>query len=100
MTDNVSPLTSEHVRIMRDDIAAFRSAVDTRLDGVEKGIQGGFDDIRRRLTRVEHSVLGLKRDETDAATELAEHRHALDQLDLVIRELRERLATLEARAAH
>ena len=100
MTDNVSPLTTEHLRIMRDDIAAFRSAVDTRLDGVEKGIQGGFDDIRRRLTRVEHSVLGLKRDETDAATELAEHRHALDQLDLVIRELRERLATLEARAAH
>ena len=100
MTDNVTPLTTEHLRIMRDDIAAFRSAVDTRLDGVEKGIQSGFDDIRRRLTRVEHSVLGLKRDETDAATELAEHRHALDQLDLIIRELRERLTTLEARAAH
>ena len=29
---------------------------------VEKGIQSGFDDIRRRLARVEHSVLGLKRD--------------------------------------
>ncbi len=100
MADNISPLTTEHLRIMRGDIAAFRSAVDARLDGVDKGIQSGFDDIRRRLTRVEHSVLGLKRDETDAATELAEHRHALDQLELVIRELRERLTTLENRAAH
>ena len=100
MTDKVAPLTTEHLGIMREDIAAFRSAVDTRLDDVEKGIQIGFDDIHRRLTRVEHSVLGLKRDETDAATELAEHRHVLDQLELIIRELCERLTTLESRAAH
>ena len=57
---------------------------------VEKGIQSGFDDIRRRLARVEHSVLGLKRDEIDAATELAEHRRAPDQLESIIRELRAR----------
>lgn len=100
MTDNISPLTTAHLRIMRGDIASFRGAVETRLDGVEKGIQSGFDDIRRRLTRVEQSLLGLKRDETEAATELAEHRHVLDQLELVIRELRERLTALEERATH
>ena len=60
----------------------------------------GFADIRRRLTHVEHSILGLKRDEVDAATEITEHRQTLDKLHSIIEQLRERLNTLEARAAH
>ena len=89
MTDSVTPLTTEHLRLMREQLHLMR-----------KENTEGFDDMRRRLTRVEHSILGLKRDETDAATELTEHRHTLDKIELIIRELRERISTLETRAAH
>ena len=93
MTDNVTPLTTEHLRIMRDDIAQFRA-------DITREVKEGFGDIRKRLARVEQSVLGLKRDEVEAATELAEHRLALDRLREIIDQLRERIDTLEAQAPH
>ena len=93
MSDNVTPLTTEHLRIMREDISQFRA-------DITREVKDGFADIRKRLTHVEHSVLGLKRDEVDAATELTEYRHTLDKLHDIIDQLRQRLDTLEARSAH
>ena len=56
MADQITPLTTEHLRIMREDIAQFRADITKKVDD-------GFADVRKRLTHVEHSILGLKRDE-------------------------------------
>ena len=93
MTDNVTPLTTEHLQIMRDDIAQFRAEIT-------REVKDGFGDIRKCMARVEQSVLNLKRDQVEAATELAEHRLALDKLREIIDQLRERIDTLEAQASH
>ena len=93
MTENITPLTTEHLRIMRDDIAQFRA-------DITKEVKDGFVDMRKRLTHIEHSVIGLKRDEVDAATEITEHRHTLDKLHDIVERLRQRLDELEARTAH
>lgn len=53
MSENVTPLTSEHLRIMRDDIAQFRADITKKVDE-------GFSDVRKRLTHVEHSILGAE----------------------------------------
>ena len=100
MTDKIENLTTEHLRSMRDEIATLGNRIDAGFAAMQKENEQGFDDMRRRLTRVEHSILGLKRDETDTATELAEHRHTLDRLNLIIKELRERIDKLESRTAH
>ena len=100
MSDNVAELTIEHLRLMREEMTLMRKEIADFRTEMRQEMTTGFDDMRRRLTRVEHSILGLKRDETDAATELTEHRHTLDKLELIIRELRDRISTLETRAAH
>jgi hypothetical protein len=89
MPERIVPLTTEHLRIMRDDIAALGRRVDD-----------GFADLKRRLARVEQSIIGLKRDETKTAAELAEHRHMLDRIDGIIAEPRGRLDKIEADSAH
>ena len=89
MTDKITPLTTEHLRIMRDDVAALGKRMDA-----------GFTDIKKRLSRVEQTMIGLKRDEAETAAELTEHRHTLDRLDSIIAEIRERIDKLEARTAH
>ena len=45
MTGNIDPLTTAHLRILREDHHAIRSAVEN-----------GFEDIRKRLNRVEQPV--------------------------------------------
>ena len=40
----------------------------------------GFDDMKKRLHRVEQSVVDLKRDEVETASELTDHRGVPDQL--------------------
>ena len=67
MTDTVTAPTTEHLRIMREDIAAFRAEV-------KRDMQEGFADIRKRFSYVEHSVTGLKRDEALAAAEMTDYR--------------------------
>ena len=59
MTDKITPLTTEHLRIMRDDVAALGKRMDA-----------GFTDIKKRLSRVEQAMIGLKRDEAETAGEL------------------------------
>ena len=59
MTDKIAPLTTEHLRIMRDDVAALGKRMDA-----------GFTDIKKRLSRVEQAMIGLKRDEAETAGEL------------------------------
>lgn len=83
MADSVTPLTTEHLRIMREDIATLRAEV-----------KEGFTEVSRRLGRVEQGVLGLKRDEVETATELAEHRHTLDKVKLADAEQRRALAEM------
>ena len=100
MTDKIIPLTTEHLRLMREDTAAFRAEMRTEFGALTKVVEAGFGDIRKRLSRVEQTMIGLKRDEAETAAELTEHRHALDQLDGIIKDLRERIAALEARTAH
>ena len=40
----------------------------------------GFDDMKKRLHRVEQSVVDLKRDEVETASELTDHRGVPNQL--------------------
>lgn len=89
MPEKIGPLTTEHLRIMREDIA-----------GLGRKMESGFDDLKKRLARVEQTIIGLKRDETETAAELTEHRHTLDKLESIIKEMRSRLDVLESRPAH
>lgn len=89
MSDPVTPLTTEHLRIMRDDIAQMRAEM-----------KEGFADMRKRISYVEHSVTGLKRDEAAAAAEMTDYRQMFDRMSAAIDQLRERIQTLEARAPH
>ena len=97
MTANITPLTTEHLRLMRNDIAEFRKEVREDLTTINKKMDAGFTDIKKRLSRVEQTMVGLKRDEAETAAELTEHRHTLDRLDAIITELRERIDIIEAR---
>lgn len=83
MPGNATPLTIEHLRIMRDDIAQFRA-------GITKKVDEGFSDMRKRLTHVEHSILGLKRDEVDTAALITEHRQLFDRLQTTIEQMQHR----------
>ena len=89
MFEHVTPLTTEHLRIMRDDIAQMRGEM-----------KEGFADMRKRISYVEHSVTGLKRDEAAAAAEMTDYRQMFDRMSETIDQLRERIQTLEARAPH
>ena len=100
MTGKITPLTTEHLRLMREDIAQFRGSMETRFSALDKKVDDGFADIKKRLSRVEQTMVGLKRDEAETAAELTEHRHTLDRLDIIMRELRERISVLESRAPH
>lgn len=93
MSERVAPLTTEHMRIMRDDIAQFRADITKKVDE-------GFSDMRKRLTHVEHSILGLKRDQVDTAAEITEHRQLFDRLQTTIEQMQQRIDSLEARATH
>ncbi len=94
------PLTTEHLGLMREDIAQFRGNMETRFSVLDKRVDDGFADIKKRLSRVEQTMFELKRDEAETAAELSEHRHTLDRLDIIMRELRERICVLESRAPH
>ncbi len=96
MPAEITPLTTAHLRLMRDDIAK----VDGKLTTLDKKLDDGFADMKKRLSRVEQTMVGLKRDEAETAAELTEHRHTLDRLDIIMRELRERIGVLEAREPH
>ena len=47
----IIPLTTEHLRILRDDISTVRADVTA----VRGEVKAGFDDMRKRLGRVEQS---------------------------------------------
>ena len=74
MSDNIAPLTTEHLRIMRDDMRVMREDIASFRTDVTKEIKEGFADLRKRISYVEHSVTGLKRDEAAAAAEMTDHR--------------------------
>ena len=59
----------------------------------------GFADVRRRLTKVEHRILGLKRDAVDTAAEIGEHRELLYRLLRAIEQMQKRIDRPAARAA-
>ena len=99
-TEKITPLTTEHLRLMREDIARFRESMETKFAALDQGVDEGFADLKKRLSRVEQTMVGLKRDEVETAAEPTEHRHTLDRLDIIMRELRERISVLEARAPH
>ena len=84
MAENIVPLTVEHLREMRDEVRGLRA-----------DMKFGFDDVRKRLGRVEQSMLGLKRDEIATATELTEHRLSFDRVFQSIDNLNDRVASLE-----
>lgn len=99
-TEKITPLTTEHLRLMREDIARFRESMETKFAALDQRVDEGFADLKKRLSRVEQTMVGLKRDEVETAAEPTEHRHTLDRLDIIMRELRERISVLEARAPH
>lgn len=84
MAENIVPLTVEHLREMRDEVRGLRT-----------DMKFGFDDVRKRLGRVEQTMLGLKRDEIATATELTEHRLSFDRVFQSIDNLNDRVASLE-----
>lgn len=84
MAENIVPLTVEHLREMCDEVRGLRT-----------DMKFGFDDVRKRLGRVEQTMLGLKRDEIATATELTEHRLSFDRVFQSIDNLNDRVASLE-----
>lgn len=59
MLAEISSLTTEHLRLMRDDIAK----IDVKLIALDKKMDDGFAEMKKRLSRVEQSMVGLKHDE-------------------------------------
>ena len=82
MTDTVAPLTTEHLRIMREDIAAFRAQMTEE-----------FAEMKKPFRTQEHHIVGLRRDEAIASEEITDLRHQIDAMLA-------RLKALEDRAAH
>ena len=93
MSENVTPLTTEHLRIMREDIQRMHDDMKAFRGDVTKEIKEGFADIKQRYRVQEHQIMGLKRDEGSAAEDVTALRH---QIDAMI----ERLQRLEDRAPH
>ena len=89
MTDNITPLTTEHLRLMREEMTDFRA--EMRAGFVKMVAE--FDDMRKRFRTQEHHVVGLRRDEAVASEEITDLRHQIDGLP-------KRLSTLEDRAPH
>ena len=58
MPAEITPLTTAHLRLMRDDIAK----VDVKLTALDKKLDDGFADMKKRLSRVEQTMVGLKRE--------------------------------------
>ncbi len=82
MADHVTPLTTEHLRIMREDIATLRTEIHSQ-----------FTEIKQRYRVQEHQIMGLKRDEVSAAEDVTALRHQIDGLI-------ERLHRLEQPPSH
>ena len=57
MTEKITPLTTEHLRLMREDIAQFRGSMETRFSALDKKVDDGFADIKKRLSRVERTMI-------------------------------------------
>ena len=49
MSEKIVPLTTEHLRILREENHTLRAVVEN-----------GFEDMRKRLNRVEQQNAGLK----------------------------------------
>ena len=77
MSENVTPLTTEHLRIMRDDIAQFRA--EMRAEFAKVTVE--FDDMKKRFRVQEHHITGLRRDEvgTHVADWHLQHLRLFDQ---------------------
>ena len=80
MSEKIVPLTTEHLRILREENHTLRVVVEN-----------GFEDMRKRLNRVEQQNAGLKRDEAEAATELSDHQIHLDEIPARLRRLEEKI---------
>ena len=93
MPDNITPLTTEHLRIMREDIQRIHDDMKTFRADITKEVKQGFAEIKQRYRVQEHQIMGLKRDEVSAAEDVTALRH---QIDAMI----ERLHRLEDHAAH
>lgn len=87
----ITPLTTEHLRILRDDFSTVRADVST----LHAEVIVGFEDMRKRFDWVQQSILSLKRDEVVTAEELAEYRLVLNQMSSIIGEMRTRLDLIE-----
>ena len=76
MSENVTPLTTEHLRLMRDDIAEFRT--EMRAEFAKVSVE--FEDMKKRFRVQEHHITGLRRDEVATAEEITDLRHQIDAL--------------------
>lgn len=74
MADAASPLTTEHLHIMRGDIAEFRA--EMRAEFAKVTLE--FDDMKRRFRVQEHHITALRRDEVATAEEITDLRHQID----------------------
>lgn len=86
MSENVTPLTTEHLRIMRDDIAQFRA--EMRAEFAKVTVE--FDDMKKRFRVQEHHITGLRRDEVGTAEEITDLRHQIDALLVRLKRLEDR----------
>ena len=89
MAEKITPLTTEHLRIMRADIASLAAKMDA---GFAK-MSDEFEDMKKRFRVQEHHITGLRRDEVVTAEEIVDLRHQIDTLLI-------RLKRLEDHAAH
>lgn len=86
MSDNITPPTTEHLRLMRDDIAEFRAEMRVEFGKVT----AEFDDMKKRFRVQEHHITGLRRDEVATAEEITDLRHQIDALLVRLKRLEDR----------
>ena len=79
MTDNVDNLILEQLRVLRNEILAFRSEN-----------QSDFSEIKHRLTRVESSIASMRGENVGTQEDVYRQQGVIDQI-------KERLQRIEKR---
>jgi uncharacterized protein involved in exopolysaccharide biosynthesis len=84
MTENVENLILEHLRSLRNQVETLQGQMHHE-----------FRDVKLRLSSLESSVVGLRRNETDTAGDLVRQQARLDELSERIRRIEKRLELID-----
>lgn len=85
MSDNIDNLVLEQLRILRNEILAFRSEN-----------QSEFSEIKHRLTRVESSIASMRGENVGTQEDVYRQQSVIDQIKERLQRIEKRLEIASA----